>query len=251
LIYGGGTRTFSLLDLYGVDVKTGVAIAVETTGAVPKGRMFRLVTSHGNSLYVWGGQQDNGNYPKELSVLNLDTLVRSAFAQDARGRARSQGVLYGDGCCRSGGCKNVGLAVMNFECKTVECLDTGGPEVPRPVVGAEMVLVENYLFVFGGRTRSEWMSMYVCDLERMSWFVFPLTPDSTTTSFEDGQVDKVGQFLIAIVYAFCMCYLPERREIIWFMGRPLRDAPPLQAIAIGETLAVVHLREDQNEKIDS
>jgi hypothetical protein len=112
-IFGGLTSTLYVSDLFRVDVETGVTIAVNTTGAIPLGRSCPLLIAHGNSLYVWAGY--NGDYPTDLSVLNLDTLVWSAFPQDVDGGVLSQGVLYGDRSNTFGRAQKGGLMVITFE----------------------------------------------------------------------------------------------------------------------------------------
>jgi hypothetical protein len=240
-VYGGISRKCYCSELYRVDVETGVTIIVEATGAIPQGRTAPLLTAHGNCLYVWGGH--NGKFLTDLSVLNLDTLVWNAFPQDVHGHVPSDGVLYGDRYYTFGA-KEGELMAIDFESKTVECIETGGSEIPPPIVGAGMVMVEKYLFLFGGNSSSQWTFMYVCDLERNWWFQFPLSPDSTTTSFEDGRINNLGLFQVPRLHYFCMCYIPERREIISFMGHPRIDPPPFHTIAIGEALSVLHLGED-------
>jgi hypothetical protein len=78
----------------------------------------------------------------------------------------------------------------------------------------------------------------------MWWFVFHVVPDEMTVTYADGKVDSVGLFMLPRMHSFCMVYVKERREIVSFMGAPLRDPPLLCVVGIGKALSAIHMRED-------
>jgi hypothetical protein len=242
-VFGGYGNGGYLSDLHTIAVDTGEIAEVKTSGAVPAGRTSPLFAASGNSLYVWGGF--NGEFPSALSVLDLETLVWEEFPQEIEGRIPSPGAVFRGEYVTYGASKSGKMVVLNFEAKRISDVPTRvGAEPPSSVVGAGLVLVEKYLFFFGGKAATEWGLLHACDLERMWWFVFHVAPDSSTVTYADGKIDSVGLFMMPRMHSFCMCYAPERREILSFLGAPLQDPPPIHAVAIAKALGCLHMRED-------
>jgi hypothetical protein len=242
LIFGGYGRTGYLSDLYSLNIETSEVTEIDSSGEVPAGRTSPLIVIFENSLYCWGGF--NGDFPTELSVLDLETRVWRKYPQKVIGGIPAIGGVYGGRYFSYGGSKSGKMLVLNFENKTVEFCETKGAEPPSTVIGAGLILIEKYLFFFGGKAPSQWGLWYACDLERMWWFVFHVMPDEMTVRYGDGKIDSVGLFMLPRMHSFCMVYVEERREIVWFMGAPVRDPPPLYVIGIGKALSAIHMRED-------
>jgi hypothetical protein len=235
-VFGGFASPGYLSDLYAIDVDTGTVTEIETTGAAPVGRTSPLFARHGNQLYVWGGF--NGDFPNELSVLDLETRVWESVRQMVPGRISNNGVTWNDRCYTFGGSKNSKMIYLDFEERKIGLIQTKGSIPQSAPVGGGVVLVGKYLFYFGGKAQTRWALLYACDLEKMEWFVFHVAPDGETVTESDGNIDSVGQFMMPRNHSFCMCYVQDRKEIISFMGSALIDPPPLNVIAVGDALGI-------------
>jgi hypothetical protein len=177
-------------------------------------------------------------------VLDLETRVWTAYGQNVFGAIPSPGGYFGERYFSYGGSQGGKMTVLDFGRRTVQNVETKGAEPPSAVVGAGLVVVEKYMFFFGGKAESQWGLVYACDLERMWWFLLHIAPDESTVTYADGKVDSIGLFMLPRMHSFCMCYVKGRREIVSFMGTPLKDPPPLNVIAIGKALSAIHMRED-------
>ena len=90
---------------------------------------------------------------------------------------------------------------------------------------------------------NDWTLVYACDLTKMWWFVFHITPDEETVTLADGAVIDIGLILLPRIHSFGVVYVPEKREIVAFMGSN-KDPPPLFVLGIGFAMGFINLRED-------
>jgi hypothetical protein len=240
--FGGYVDGTYLGDLHTINVNTGEVALLETSGAAPSPRSTPIVAIYANRLYVWGGF--NMESPSELSVLDLETLVWSQHAQEVAGRTAVPGVIVGNILYSYGGSKSGLMVLLNLDRFVLETRETVGAEPPGGVMGAGMVIVDKYLFFFGGRANNDWTLMYACDIGRMWWFVFHVVPDGETVSITDGSISEIGLFMLPRLHSFGMCYVRETKQIVAFLGHPENDPPPLFVVSCGEALSVIHMRED-------
>lgn len=240
-IFGGFADKTYYSDLHTIDVNTGKVERISTTGDEPSPRASPIFSLFNNKIYVWGGF--NGEWPSSLHVLDLSTLNWKEYPQEISGRITSPGVVINDRYLTFGGSKNKGLLFLDYNENKITIEETTGSEPPS-CIGSGMVLVEHYLFFFGGKSDLDYTLIYACDIERMWWFVFHIMPDGDTVSVADGTISNLGLFMFPRSHSFAVCYVKERREIIAFLGSPERDPPPISVLSIEEALSILHLRED-------
>lgn len=241
-IFGGFADNQYFSDLHSIDINTGIVNYIQTTGELPQSRTAPLVSHYNGNLYVWGGF--NGEWPSSLHILNLTSFEWKEIPQDLAGRITSPGVSIGNKYLTFGGSKSGGMVVLNFDENRIYLEQTSGNEPISSVLGSGMVLVNNYLFFFGGKSASNWTLMYACDTDRMWWFIFHVMPDGDTVSIADGSVNELGLFMLPRMHSFAVCYVKEKREIVACLGHPMKDPPPLFCVNIAGALSVLHLRED-------
>ena len=249
LVYGGFANSVYLGDLHTIDVETGVVKTIVTTGDVPAPRASPVFVKFGENVYLWGGF--NGEWPTDLHVLNLQTMNWTVYPQDIAGRITVPGVVYKDKYYAYGGSKSGGMLVLDFKSNSIYLVQTTGSDPPSGVIGSGIALVERYMFFFGGKAASDWTLMYACDIEKMWWFVFHVMPDGDTVSIADGAVSELGLFMLPRIHSFGVCYVKKNREIMAFLGSPIKDPPPLFIVNIGEAMSIIHLREDMIDMINN
>jgi hypothetical protein len=240
--FGGYADGTYLSDLHTINVNTGEVTLLDAGGIAPSARSTPIVAIYANRLYVWGGF--NMDSPSELNVLDLSTNVWSQHPQDVAGRTAVPAVIVGNILYSYGGSKSGLMVLLNLDRFVVETRETVGTEPPSGVMGAGMVIVDKYLFFFGGRANNDWTLMYACDIGRMWWFVFYVVPDGETVSIADGSISEIGIFMLPRLHSFAMCYVEETKQIVAFLGHPEKDPPPLFVVSCGEALSIIHLRED-------
>ena len=240
-VFGGYSDPNYLSDLHTIDPETGFVTLITTTGDAPAPRTTPLFAAYGSYLYVWGGY--NGEWPSDLHILNLETLVWTRTPQDIIGRVVSPGVIFEGRYYTYAGSKSAPMLILDFETGKLISQQTKGAEPPSETVGGRMTLVDKFMIYFGGKANSNWTLVYACDLTKMWWFVFHIAPDEETVTLADGAVSDLGLFLLPRIHSFGVCYVPEKREIVAFMGSKT-DPPPLFVLSIGDAMAVINLRED-------
>jgi hypothetical protein len=242
VLFGGYSEPTYFANLHTIDVNTGEVALVKTNGCEPSPRSTPIVAIYSGKFFVWGGF--NGDWPTELNVLDFTTMTWVQYPQEQAGRTAVPGVIVGNRLYSYGGSKSGGMLCINLDTFEIKTVSTIGTEPPSSVMGAGMVLVGKYLFFFGGRANNEWTLMYVCDVHKMWWFIFYVEPDGETVSVVDGSVSVVGLFMLPRIHSFGMCYVPETRQIVAFLGHPEKDPPPLFVVSCGEALSIINLRDD-------
>jgi hypothetical protein len=244
-VFGGFSDPDYFADLHAINVETGEVRLLQTTGECPSARSTPIVVIRHSNLYVWGGF--NGDWPSELFVLNLATLIWCKYPQNVTGRTAMPFVLDDNVVWSYGSSKNPGMLRIDLDCNVIAIEPTSGAEPPSVVMASQMVRVNSYAFFFGGRANSKWTLMYACSLRTMWWFVFHLTADGKTVSATDGSLSDLGLFMLPRIHSFSMCYVPESRHIVAFLGQPEIEPPPLFVVSIGEAMGVINLRDDMRE----
>lgn len=243
ILFGGFSNNEFFNDLHRIDLSNGAVSRIETTGDFPAPRCHCIMVYYNKSIAIWGGNSDQGTF-NELSILSLETFAWTKYPTNVPGRTGMPYVLVGNTIYSYGGSK--GLLSINLDTKEVSVLDTIGcvPD-PQPML-ANLVHADKFLFFFGGQKveNEKYDLIYCLDLEKMWWFIFFLTSDGSTTTAEDGFIDKLGLFNIPNVFGSVTFYNEKKRQIYYTLGFPLVDPPPVYAISIGEALGVLHLRDD-------
>ncbi|KAH0794715.1 Kelch motif family protein [Histomonas meleagridis] len=242
VIFGGYCNPNYFSDLHTIDITTGEVVMVQTQGTPPSPRSSPIVCIGNNKFFVWGGF--NGEWPNELNVLDLQTMTWSQVPQQISGRAAVPFVPVDNILYSYGGSKLGGFLCLNMETYEMAVRECIGAPPPSQSSSAGMVLVEKYLFYFGGKANNKWTLMYACDIQRLWWFVFHVMPDGESVSISDGSVSEQGLFMLPRIHSFGVCYVAEKRTILAFLGYPEKDPPPLFTVYIGDAMAVIHHRED-------
>lgn len=242
VIFGGYNDPEYFAEIHSINVNTGYLRHLQTTGLEPSPRSSPIVECYNNKIFVWGGF--NSNFPTELNILDLTTMEWRQVETSVSGRTAVPHAVIGSKLYSYGGSKNGGLLIIDLEQETVDVIQTIGSEPPSAVMSAGMVAADHYLLVFGGKAKSESTLMYACDIHKMWWFVFYVVPDGETVSIQDGTLSELGLFMLPRISSFAVCYVPEKRTIMAFLGHPLNDPPPLFNVNIGDALPILHLRED-------
>lgn len=241
-VFGGYNAPDYYSDLHKINLQTGEVSLIQTTGEAPSPRSSPIFTVYGRNFYVWGGF--NGEWPTDLHVLNVDTLEWIGRPQQVAGRICSPGAQRGNKYFVYGASKSGGMLILDLDTLEMSQEQCTGSLPPSGVLGSGMILVEHYLFFFGGKASSNWTLMYVCDVDKLWWFIFHIQPDGITVSTTDGNVNDLGLFMLPRIHSFGVCYVKQKREIMAFLGEPLKDPPPLFIVEIGDALSIIHLRED-------
>ena len=244
IIFGGFDNPKYLSDLHAINVHTGEVKKIETTGDEPSQRAFPIVEVYKDKLFVWGGY--NGEYPSELNVLDLKTMKWRAIPQEIIGRTGVPYAVIGNKLYSYGGSKTSGMVVIDLENETVDVKQVKGATPPSNILSAGMVAFDHYLLFFGGRAQAKNTIIYACDVNQMWWFVFYVKPDDQTVSLADGCLSETGIFMIPRIHSFSLIYVKDERKVCGFLGRQIRDSSYFFNISVGESLSVLHLREDMN-----
>jgi hypothetical protein len=241
-VFGGYAGGRYLADLYRINVNTGEVVFVDTKGSVPTPRTTPILAQHADQLYVWGGF--NGEWPNELSILDLTTMTWSVHPQRIAGRTDIPHVRINDCVYAYGGSRSDGLLTIDLNRHRLNLNEMRGTQFPAALSGAGMIAIDHFLILFGGRSDTDWTVMFACDLTKMSWFVFHIVPDGETVSIQDGSVNENGTFMLPRIHSFGMCFVKQTRQIIAFLGHPMKEHPPLFTFSCGEALSVIHLEGD-------
>ncbi|KAH0787086.1 Kelch motif family protein [Histomonas meleagridis] len=242
VIFGGYSEPNYFGDLHTIDINTGEVQLVVTKGQPPTPRSTPITAIYNNKFYVWGGF--NGNWPNELNVLDFSNMTWTQYPQGAGGRTAVPSAIIGNKLYSYGGSKSGGMIEIDFDNNTVNVRQTIGSEPPSNVMGAGMVKIENYLIYFGGKAKNEYTLMYGCNTKKMWWFLFYILPDGESVTVNDGKVNDIGIFMVPRIHSFSVCYVPEKRELVAFLGYPTKDPPQLFLVNIGQAMGVVHLQDD-------
>jgi hypothetical protein len=242
VLFGGYSDPIYFGDLHTINIETGEVKVVVTTGPLPTSRSTPIVTAYSGRLYVWGGF--NGAWPTELSVLDFSNMSWHVHEQNIAGRTAVPHIIVDNFLYSYGGSKSGGMIALNLDTFSMEVRPTAGAEPPRGVIGSGMVRAGRFAFFFGGRDVTRSTLMYACDLTRMWWFVFHVAPDGETVSAADGMISEAGLFLLPRIHSYGMCYLPQTKQIVAFLGAPEKEPPPFFMVDIGEAMAIINLRDD-------
>lgn len=240
-IFGGFANKTYYSDLHTIDINTGIVERISTTGDEPSPRTSPLFSLYNNKIYLWGGF--NGEWPSSLHVLDLSTNNWKEYPQEISGRITSPGVVINNYYLAFGGSKSGGMLFLHYDENKITIKETSGSEPPS-CIGSGMVLIDHYLFFFGGKADYDYTLVYACDTTKMWWFVFHIMPDGDTVSVADGVISNLGLFMFPRAHSFAVCYVKERREILAFLGCPEKDPIPTSVVSVGEALSVLHLRDD-------
>ncbi|OHT17681.1 Kelch motif family protein [Tritrichomonas foetus] len=241
-IFGGSREPMFYNDLYAVDLNTGNARSVQTSGSPPSPRTSPIFASYGKEIILWGGY--DGSWPSELYVLNTENMEWKSYPQDIGGRTNVAYAVVENCIYAYGSSKTGGILKINMEDKSISLLPTTGPEPQASITDAGLVHFDRYLMFIGGKAASQSTLMYSLDIEKLRWFVFHILPDGATVSAVDGTISDLGLFMLPRTYSMGTIYIKGTREIVSFLGHPMKDPSPLFVLNIGEAIAALHLRSD-------
>lgn len=248
-IFGGNYESTFFNDLYAVNLTTGQVQTVQTTGAQPTPRTSPIMSSKENEIFIWGGY--DGTCPSELYVLDITSLEWKSYPQDISGRTHVAFTTVDQFIYAYGSSKTGGLLSIDMDKKIVNLLPTKGPEPQAMITDAAMVHFDKYLMFIGGKASTTSTLMYSLDLEKMRWFVFHILPDGSTVSAVDGTISDLGLFMLPRISSLGVIYINSTREIVGYLGHPMKDPSPLFILNIGEALSTLHLRSDMLNTIES
>ncbi|OHT11040.1 Kelch motif family protein [Tritrichomonas foetus] len=246
-IFGGSHEPMFYNDLYAVNLENGNIKFVQTTGQVPSPRTYPVLSSHNKEIILWGGY--DGTWPSELYILDTETFVWACHPQDIGGRTNIAYDKVGDHIFGYGSAKTGGLLDIDIPNRKVTLQPTTGPEPSAAITDAAFVHFDNYLMFIGGKAASASTLIYAIDLTSFRWFVFHILPDGSTVSAVDGIISDLGFFMLPRTHSVGCIYVPESREIIAFLGFPLKDPSQLFILKVGEALSLLHLRTDMLQTI--
>ncbi|EAX97816.1 Kelch motif family protein [Trichomonas vaginalis G3] len=244
ILFGGFCNNEYYSDLHRIDITTGVVSRIETTGEEPCPRCHCVMTLFDKSIVIWGGNTENVCHG-DLYKLSLETFEWTKVTSNVPGRTGVPYCVSRNKIFAYGGNKT-GLIVIDLENDTVEVRDTIGCNPDMTVMSGNMVSTDKFVFLFGGQKieKEVYDLVYCLDLDKMWWFIFFLSPDGTTTSPEDGYIDKLGLFNIPNAYGCNYLYNEKEREIVYCLGYPSSDPPNVHTISISEALGFLHMRDD-------
>jgi len=241
-VFGGYHSPHFYGDMHSIDLKTGYVTLLETSGSPPDERSTPLIAHYNKKIFIWGGY--NTTYPTELSILNLSTMAWAHKSSGINGRTSVPYVTNGSSLYCYGGSKTETLLVLDMESEVFTEYSTSGSPPPFDIAAAGMAYAEGYIFWFGGKSKSQFNLMFALELRSKWWFVFHVCPDGDTTTYADGQIDKLGLFLLPRIDSFGMQYCPKTRNLIGYLGNPLTNPPPFFVVSLTDALPVLKLRED-------
>lgn len=242
VLFGGYAQQKYYSDLHEINVTNGETKKIHTKGEKPDKRSSPVVAFYDGNLYVWGGF--NGKWPTELSVLDLKNRKWTQYEQGVNGKTSVPYVYANNNLYIYVGAISGGLYKLDFNENKICVQQTYGTEPNCSVVGSGMIKIENYLIVLGGKSKENWTLSYACDLRNMRWFVFYILPDEITLSVNDGYLNENGVFMLPKIYSFSFCYLKNKKQIIGFLGYPMREPSYLFYVNIANALSVLHLQDD-------
>lgn len=248
-IFGGSHEPIFYNDLYSVDLSTGLVNLIQTNGTPPSPRTSTIFSSSsdGQEIILWGGY--DGSWPSELYILDLNTFTWSSYQQDISGRSNIAYTTIGDSIFAYGSSKTGGLLVIDIKNRIARIQHTTGPEPSPTITDAALVKFDNFLMFIGGKAASQSTLMYALNLDSFRWFLFHILPDGSTVSAVDGFINELGLFMLPRIHSTGAIYQPESREIIAFLGYPLRNPSTLFILNVGEALSLLHLRSDMLQTI--
>ncbi|EAX86142.1 Kelch motif family protein [Trichomonas vaginalis G3] len=245
IIFGGFADSTYYSDIHYINLETLQLKFLQTTGNLPVPRSSPIMEVINDKLYIWGGF--NGNWISDLSVLDLQTLEWSNYPQNIIGRANIPSVVYGKHILAYGGSKSGGLLDIDTQNNIVQIIQTTGPAPPPAALASGMVLIQDHLIFFGGRTEFEGSLVYAYNISKRWWFVFHVLPDGQTASLEDGTISDMGLFMIPKFHSFSAVYDANTRTILSFLGEPYLSYPVIHKFEVAEALAYLNLREDMTD----
>lgn len=252
-IFGGFVNGIYSNELQVIDIQKCDVSILNTSGEIPQPRSTPILTVHNDKLYIWGGY--NGEWPNDISILDLKTLVWSTVHQNESGRTSMPYVYYKDTgkVISYGGSHIKGLFIIDLNSSkgpTTKIIPTYGSIPPSDLMHSAMVKVGNLIFFFGGRNKDNDLSiLYALDTIKNYWFVFHVMPDNESTTLNDGVISENGVFVLPPMHSFSAAYSKKHRTIVSFLGSPCIDPPHLSLIKIGEPLGFINLRNDMLEML--
>ena len=242
IIFGGYRKGQYVNELHVINLNTHEVRELQTTGDIPAGRSSPILKIIGMELFLWGGF--NGEWPNDLSVLDLKTLKWTSYKQSVKGRTAMPSAIYHNKIISYGSSKSGGMIVIDPETKKVRVFQTTGSEPPSQVMSAGMILADDYIIYFGGKANTKFTLVYGLDIQKRWWFVFHIKPDNKTVSMKDGCLSDIGLFMVPRIHSFGVYYDSQKRQVVAFLGAPQADPAPLFIVSIGEALSFLNLRRD-------
>lgn len=230
-----------------VNIKNFEISILETSGDVPEPRSTPILAVYEDKLYVWGGY--NGQWPTDISILDLKTLVWSAVHQNEKGRTSVPYIFDKDNgkIISYGGSHLNGLFTIDLksEKSTTKIVPTNGSVPPPDTMHSSMVKIDNLIIYFGGKSKdSNCTVLYAYDMIRNYWFVFHVLPDNETVTLKDGIISENGLFMLPSMHSFSASYSKKHRTIVAFLGSPCVDPPQLYLLKLGKPLAHINMKND-------
>jgi len=241
-LFGGFKDPIYYNDLFSIDLNTGFTSRIDGSGSIPSPRSGGVIGFLNNEIYIWGGY--DGLWPSDLHVFNIESFNWTSYPQEVQGRtgiafSQYEGFIFCYGSAKTGG-----LIQIDMPNRQVSLIQTTGSEPPSSIVNASMIHFDKYLVLIGGKAQNEWSLIYACDIEKKWWFVWHVLPDGETVTDVDGSISDLGLFMLPRTHSMGVAYSENKRQIIAFLGYPMKEPSPLFILSVGEALGVLHMRTD-------
>ena len=247
-VFGGYDNKNYFSQLHTIDIITGNVEILETINEIP-GRTTPIFFEHNNKLFVWGGF--NHHFPTNLEILDLSTMMWETHVTKVSGRTSIPFVKYNNKVYSFGGTKNGCFLVIDPELKTVEEKSCLGSMPNSSLTGGGMVLIDHYAFLFGGKATSHFALLFACDLDKLYWFPFNVSPDAKTVTQSDGNISELGLFQLPRIHSHSLVYDPYKETIIGLLGSPEENPPSIFTVTISDAMSVMHMRDDMIRSLDN
>ena len=244
-MFGGQNGTTFYGDLHCMDLDTYEVLTVELPGPKPKPRACPVFFSTQDALFLWGGisNQPHG----AVHVLRAGTREWHKHEHGHTGRAYPAFTEFKGKYYIFGSSKGHGLLTFDPITKEFEAISCTGTEPKHDIEHAAICGADEYLFLVGGVSDTQYMHVFALDLTRNWWFAFHVRPDLVTVQESDGFVNKNGLFQLPREHSATIFYRERSRSLISFLGSKMMNPCPIFEISIGLPLAALHMRSDMYE----
>jgi len=246
-IFGGYNDHSYFADLHYINIFTGVVFDVMSYGVTPSPRITPVMHKVNDmQMVLWGGYCNNV-VDDSLYVYNIRDDKWNETPNFQTNRPFPSYCTYSDNLYVFGSTKGHALIKFSNKFFEFESIDCTGVEPPRDLTLSSLIGADEFIFLIGGESTSQFMHIYAYDVKKRWWFAFHVRPDSQTLSLMDGYVNEIGLFMLPREFSSSLVYREQTRELVSVMGSRIMSPQPIFKIEIGTALGVLHLRNDMFE----
>lgn len=241
-IYGGTNGKEYFDELIVLDLTNTNRYVLETSGEMPPPLAGAILAYYKNKLFLWGGTRGK-EISKNMYILDLDQMYWKCKELNCPGRANVPYILKKNKIYTYSGDQEWGLLTIDLDKLVVDQKQTVGARPLTSTTDSSLIMIDNLIFFLGGKGPNDYTLIYVLDTTKNWWFTFYVRPDMETLSYDYGFI-RNGIFMIPRSHSLSCSYSKSKKEIIAFLGGPLRDPMPILRMPIAESLSFIHLQED-------